>query len=425
MSEEGSREGVREAEPPAARAVTPDWRFLYGALVLAAAALFAVSVRSTISPILAYGILLLLLRPFAGTRRHLLVVIAASILLGVWVLETMGGLLAPFILALAIAYILDPAVDVLEKRMPRGVAIAVLVVPVIGLIAVALVVAAPVLGQQVTSLVERLPDAARTVRDWLAGISRIDVPLLPEFDFLDPERLRALLEAKQAEILEGGLGALLGVGRGLTVVLAVFGYVVLTPILVVYLLRDFDRITARAATMIPPARREVWLGFLTEYDALLSRFLRGQVLAAAIVGILTGVGLWIVGFPYAALIGVIAGVFNLVPYLGLIASVVPVLIIALLSGAVVASLIKAGIVFAIVQFIDSAVTGPRIVGESVGLHPVWVMLALSVGSFFFGFVGLLLAMPAAVFVKLLIRAGMARYQGSRVFHGTLDTTDLH
>ncbi len=425
MSEEGSREGVREAEPPAARAVTPDWRFVYGALVLAAAALFAVSVRSTISPILAYGILLLLLRPFAGTRRHLLVVIAASILLGVWVLETMGGLLAPFILALAIAYILDPAVDVLEKRMPRGVAIAVLVVPVIGLIAVALVVAAPVLGQQVTSLVERLPDAARTVRDWLAGISRIDVPLLPEFDFLDPERLRALLEAKQAEILEGGLGALLGVGRGLTVVLAVFGYVVLTPILVVYLLRDFDRITARAATMIPPARREVWLGFLTEYDALLSRFLRGQVLAAAIVGILTGVGLWIVGFPYAALIGVIAGVFNLVPYLGLIASVVPVLIIALLSGAVVASLIKAGIVFAIVQFIDSAVTGPRIVGESVGLHPVWVMLALSVGSFFFGFVGLLLAMPAAVFVKLLIRAGMARYQGSRVFHGTLDTTDLH
>ncbi len=425
MSEEGSREGVREAEPPAARAVTPDWRFLYGALVLAAAALFAVSVRSTISPILAYGILLLLLRPFAGTRRHLLVVIAASILLGVWVLETMGGLLAPFILALAIAYILDPAVDVLEKRMPRGVAIAVLVVPVIGLIAVALVVAAPVLGQQVTSLVERLPDAARTVRDWLAGISRIDVPLLPEFDFLDPERLRALLEAKQAEIQEGGLGALLGVGRGLTVVLAVFGYVVLTPILVVYLLRDFDRITARAATMIPPARREVWLGFLTEYDALLSRFLRGQVLAAAIVGILTGVGLWIVGFPYAALIGVIAGVFNLVPYLGLIASVVPVLIIALLSGAVVASLIMAGIVFAIVQFIDSAVTGPRIVGESVGLHPVWVMLALSVGSFFFGFVGLLLAMPAAVFVKLLIRAGMARYQGSRVFHGTLDTTDLH
>jgi predicted PurR-regulated permease PerM len=139
-----------------------------------------------------------------------------------------------------------------------------------------------------------------------------------------------------------------------------------------------------------------------------------------IVGVLTWLGLRLVQFPYSGLVGAVAGVFNLVPYLGLIVSIVPVIIIALLSGSVLISLVKAGAVFVVVQLIDSTVTGPRIVGGSVGLHPVWVMLALAVGGFFFGFVGLLLAMPAAVFVKLLLREGVARYRSSRVFQGTLE-----
>src|SRR5690606_39532128 len=100
--------------------------------------------------------------------------------------------------------------------------------------------------------------------------------------------------------------------------------------------------------------------------ALLSRFLRGQVLAASIVGILTWSGLLIVGFPFSGLVGAIAGVFNLVPYLGLVASIIPVIIIALFSGSFIGSLLKAGIVFAIVQFIDGSITGPRITGSSVG-----------------------------------------------------------
>jgi predicted PurR-regulated permease PerM len=133
--------------------------------------------------------------------------------------------------------------------------------------------------------------------------------------------------------------------------------------------------------------------------------------------VLTWLGLWIAGFPYPALVGAVAGVFNLVPYLGLVVSAVPAILIALLSGNIVASLIKAAIVFAVVQTIDSSVTGPRITGGSVGLHPVWVILAIAVGSFFFGFVGLLLAMPAAVFIKLIVREALKRYRHSDVYEG--------
>ena len=129
--------------------------------------------------------------------------------------------------------------------------------------------------------------------------------------------------------------------------------------------------------------------------------------------------LWALGFPYPALVGAVAGVFNLIPYLGLAVSAIPAILISLLSGNILGSLAKAGIVFGIVQTLDGSVIGPRIVGESVGLHPVWVILALAVGSFFFGFVGLLLAMPAAVFIKLIVREAVKRYEQSRVYEGEM------
>jgi predicted PurR-regulated permease PerM len=226
-----------------------------------------------------------------------------------------------------------------------------------------------------------------------------------------------MLQQHQTRIMQGGLGTLLGIGRGVGAVLTVLGYIVLTPVLMVYLLRDFDRITERVASLIPLPKKEAWTALAREYDNLLSRFLRGQLVAAAIVGVLTWLGLLIAGFPNSGLVGVVAGVFNIIPYLGLVVSIIPVLIIALVSGSILSLLLKAAIVFAIVQFIDGSVTGPRIVGESVGLHPVWVILALALGGFFYGFVGLLLAMPGAVLIKLLLREGVARYRQSGVFTG--------
>jgi predicted PurR-regulated permease PerM len=266
------------------------------------------------------------------------------------------------------------------------------------------------------------------VAAWLtnmeARVERLDLPVLRGTDLsaqlreaLDPERVAALVEERQGELMRRAWSTALGVGRGFGALLGIVGYLVLVPVLLFYLLRDWDVLVAHAAGLIPEPARPTWAAFFREYDKLLSRFLRGQLLAAAIVGVLTWIGLLIVGFPQAGLVGAIAGVFNIVPYLGLIASVIPVVLIALVSGGTGGLLIKAGIVFAIVQFIDGSVTGPRIVGESVGLHPVWVIFALAVAGFAFGFAGLLIAMPLAVLIKLLLREGLARWRQSDMFLG--------
>lgn len=415
----GSKSVSEPVEPDAPTGGGPNptpWPFIYAAAVLAAGGLLLWAVRGVLSPVLMYLLFTALLSPYAGRRGHGTIMVVATVLILIWLFVTLGGLVAPFVLALALAYILDPAVDMLEgRRVPRLAAIAILGIPALALIAVFLVLAVPAIADQIEWLVDQTPEALRSAERWLGNlpdrIRNLGIPLL------DPDQLATMIQQRQTQLMEGGVAALLGVGRGVGAVFTILGYVVLTPILLIYLLRDFDRIKAQATSLVPPAKRSGFLSFFREYDRLLSRFLRGQLIAAAIVGVLTWIGLWIAGFPNPGLVGAIAGVFNIVPYLGLIASIIPVIIISLLSGSVLASLLKAGIVFAIVQFIDGSITGPRIVGESVGLHPVWVILALSIGGYFLGFVGILLAMPGAVLVKLLLQEGVERYRGSRLYGG--------
>lgn len=408
---------------------TGEREVLYGALVLLVLALFLLSVRPVLSPIVLFLALLLLLSPFAGSRSHRLTLLATGSLTLLWLLEATGALLAPFILALVLAYILDPAVDALERRrVPRSLGILMLGFPVVLLVAALVFFGIPALVQQVDGLIRRAPEA---IDDFVAWAERtrlrvlgLDLPFLEEealvarVQAIDAAAVTSFLQARQEEIAQRMWGAFIGVGRGLGLVFSLLGYLFLTPVLSFYLLRDYDGITARAQGLIPVPRREKSVAFLGEYNLLLSRYLRGQLLAAALVGVLTWLGLWILGFPYAGLVGAVAGVFNVVPYLGLVASLIPALIIVVFSGSILASLAKVAAVFVAVQFLDSSVIGPRIVGGSVGLHPVWIMLALAVGGFFFGFVGLLIAVPAAVLLKLLLREALARYEGSAAFLGT-------
>ena len=405
-----------------------DWRLVHGAAVLVVLALLLFELRPVLSPIVLFVALVVLMVPYAGSPFHRLLVMTAAVLVGLWLLKAMGSLLAPFVLAFGLAYILDPLVDRLERwRIPRSLAILLLSLPVIGGVVVLVLVGIPALAGQVEGLIRRVPEAVEAVAQWVeglqAGLLGMDLPFVDEQALA--ERLRAVsptavtefLEQKQAEIGARSWEAVLGLGRGLGTVLTILGYVVLTPVLTFYLLRDWDNIVARVGANVPRRRAAAWTTFAAEYDRLLSRYLRGQVVAAAIVGVLTWLGLLIAGFPYSGLVGAVAGVFNVVPYLGLPVSLIPALIIALVSGSFLASLAKIAIVFGIVQVLDGNVIGPRIVGESTGLHPVWVILAIAVAGSFFGFVGFLLAIPAAILVKLLVEAGLERYRRSEVFTG--------
>ena len=383
--------------------------------------LFLWTVLPVLSPLILFLVLAYMLWPLFGTDTYKRLMLPLGALTFLWLLHVDGNVLAPFLLAFVLAYVADPLVDWWAER---GIgrtwgALGVLLLALI-IVAVAAALIGPLVAAQGAQFLTDLPRILEELRTWynaqVMSLANSQLPLLRDIAFeraLDVESRdvgQYLLDEIQR--LNPSWETAMGVGRGLQTGLTILGYVILTPVLTFYLLRDFPSVGRAVAQILPPGRRDASLSFLHRYDELLGEYLRGQLLVATFVGIATGVGFWIVGFPNAVLLGVIAGVFNIVPYLGLIVSLVPALLIALLTPPFWLSLLKVGGIFFVVQSLDSYFFSPKIVGDRVGLHPVWVMFAIVGFASVFGIVGLLLAIPMAVLIKLVIETMIARYKGS-------------
>ena len=399
------------------------WRVLQAIVALFVFGMLVFGVQELLNPFVLFLILLIVLIPFRRAPGYVLLVSVAAILTMYWLLATTGFLLAPFVLGFGLAYVLDPLVDALvERRVARSLAIVLLALPVVGAGVAAVLFGIPALVGQIDELVQAAPELVALVGDWLSGIREfvvgipgVDEDAVPDLANLDPEEIVAFLQERREQLASGTWRGVLGLGRGLGSAATMAGYVFLTPILTFYLLRDYDGILARLRGLLPRSREAGVVEFAREYDVLLSRYLRGQLTVALIIGVLTGTLLLVVQFPYAFLLGALAGVMGLIPFLGLVLSIIPAVIIALVSGSVLWSLAKVALVYGLVQILDSGIISPRVVGDSVGLHPVWIVLALSVGGFFFGFVGLLISVPAAVGVKLVTVRGLERYRSSELY----------
>lgn len=393
--------------------------WLYAVLVLAVFAAVVASVRPILAPPVLYALLLFIVWPRIGDPLYGRMSVAATALMLLWVLDVTGLLLAPFILAMIFAYVLDPAVDHVQRlRIPRTAAVALLALPLVGVLALFAFVLVPAVAGQVSEFIADVPSYLSALQRWLAevrawmiglGIEGLDERTLPRVQEIDPGAVVEYLRERKERLAESGASAVLGIGRGIGAVLALLGYLVVLPILTFYLLRDWDRIRVPLRLAIPQRYRDPLGSFLAEYDELVSDYLRGQLILALCVGVIVGVLFWVVDFPYPLLLGLLAGVLNVVPYLGIVVTAAVAVVISLFGGAVLTSLLKVAVVLGVEQVIEGII-GPKIVGESVGLHPVWVILSLAIFGFFLGFVGLLIAVPAAGLLKLMVEAAFRRFQ---------------
>jgi predicted PurR-regulated permease PerM len=417
---------IHTTEPGANRHF--DWQIVHSVVVVVVLGIFLYTVRGILSPFLAFLLLLFVIAPLQGTRIYILIVSAAAILTMIWTLNATGFLLAPFLLALAFAYIQNPLVTRMERRkISRSWGTLIMAIPTLVILGLLFFVGLPALGGQIADFINNSPQYLQRATVWVEGLQaqvmRRDIPgvdeqaLVTRLRAIKPEQLVAYLQQRQSAIAGAAWAGVLGLGRGVGTILSILSYIFLTPILTYYLLRDWPKITERLGELVPVKRRPAVLDFAREYDRLLYGFLRGNVTSSAVVGFLTFLGLFLLGFPYALLLGIMAAIFNIIPYVGLILTLIPALVIALFTPDPVVGLGKALGVFVVVQLLDGAVLSPNIVGESVNLHPVWVILALSVFGFFFGFVGLLLAVPLAVLLKLVLTHALVRYRRSRLFLG--------
>lgn len=352
-------------------------------------------------------------------ERRWLIWLAIAIVLGVLVYETRAAL-TPFIAGMAVAYLLDPLADRLEAvGVPRTGAVCIILGSFLALLVIVAILLFPLLQTQVVELAARIPTYMQMMRD--SAMQLVD-------------RLQAALSAQEVERLRSAAGNVAGnvvgwVGQILSGLwsggLAVFNalsLVVIMPVVAFYLLRDWDRIVAHIDGLLPRDAADTIREQVREIDDRLSGFVRGQASVCLALGTWYAVGLTLVGLDFGLLVGIGAGLISFVPYLGTGLGLVVGLGLAFAQYDTWLPIGLVAAVFVSGQILEGYVLTPRMVGERVGLHPVWVLFALMAGGALLGFTGVLLAVPAAAVIGVLVRFAISRYLQSPLYRSKRDVS---
>ncbi|MFC0408505.1 AI-2E family transporter [Roseomonas elaeocarpi] len=350
-----------------------------------------------------------------GQRIGLLLGAVAALLVGIWLFSP---ILTPFVLAGCIAYFLDPPTTRLARLgVPRGFASFLMILAVCAVALVALLLLYPLLISQAGVLLQRLPAyAARIgegVRDLLAAASERLGPdvLNSRLQDLAVNQTGAILGyvATTAAQFVGGASGLLSVGY------ALFTYAVVTPVVGFYLLRDWPRMVLRVESWLPRRYTATARSLGRDMDRVLSAWLRGQLICCGLLAVYYAVALQAVGLELGLLVGLLSGLLSFIPYVGSMTGLVTALLLALGQfGAWQGVALVAG-VFVFGQMIEGYVIYPRLLGDRVELHAVWVIFALFAGGVAFGFLGVLLAVPMAAAIGVVARHWLRRYLASPLY----------
>ncbi|KRA33861.1 hypothetical protein ASD68_08350 [Rhodanobacter sp. Root627] len=332
-----------------------------------------------------------------------------------WLIWLLAPVLMPFAVAAMLAYLGDPLADRLERLgLKRIWAATVVFVVLLLVVCGVLLLLIPLIARQVENLIENLPRYG----DWAQDIAW---PWLRDRLHLDPDTFDSdrLLEAIKAHIGSIGtvtatvLGRVSRSGLGIAMWLT---NLVLIPVVAFYLLRDWDRLVATIDRMLPRSIQPTIAHLARESDSILGAFVRGQLLVMLALGVFYGAGLGVVGLTVGPLIGMVAGLLSFVPYLGFIIGFVAAIVAVLVQyGDWMHVLLVCG-VFVLGQLLEGYVLVPKLVGDKIGLHPVAVIFAVLAGGYLFGFLGVLLALPAASVIMVLLRYLLERYRMSELYN---------
>lgn len=363
------------------------------------------SLLAIMSPFVLLASIVFLLYPLRNILFVRRIVWLALFLFIVWLLANLLGALTPFIIALLLAYIFNPLVTALERRgIRRWITTLLLIVIVLGSMAAFFILAIPAILNQSGSIIAEVSIFMRGILTYLHDnqvgdfLGRFGLPADQIQNYFSkdvPSRLEELLK---------------------TVLVAVFGFLsnfssmisqllnfVLVPFITFYLLKDFPLIIQNCISILPEESSGPVREYVARIDDVLGSYLRGTLIVAVIQGALTTAGLLLLGIQYAVLLGILTGILNLIPYVGFYTSLVFAVMAAFLSGdPVVLKVTGVVVLYLVVNFIETTVWSPKIVGSKVGLHPVVMILSFVVFGYFLGFVGLIIAIPGTALLVLSV-----------------------
>ncbi len=399
------------SSPGAAALSASEVALLAGGLTLFLVLLY--QMRDMLNPLLVAAAFLILVWPMRAHRAARAIKLSGSFLLLVWLLNRLSIVLLPFALAYLLAYLCDPVVAYLRRRLrvPRWLSALAVTALVVGLVAMILLMLVPTIVDQLESLAERILGSIGNLQTWMGNLAALDQ--LQAAGIIDKQELIGQLSGAvqdQATALASSVpNAAKAVLQSISSLFGILTVVALIPVLFFYTLKDYAAIRNRLIELFPTfdGRRD----YLTEAGGLVGKYLRGQLTISAIVAIIVSAALLIFDVPFALLIGLMAGLLNMIPNLGIIITYVIGGLLALAFGGVVKLIIVVAVLVG-ESFLEQSVLTPNILGQKVGLHPVLILLSLFVFGYFMGMFGLIIAVPATALL-------VTTYQATRE-HWTFD-----
>ena len=327
--------------------------------------------------------------------------------------------LLPFVVGLAVAYFLDPCADWLEhKKVPRWAAATIVLIAFAFLFLMIIVLAFPLVQTQFKAAAEALPIYAEKVEGQLDSLLIFASETLGENDV---QRIREAVGGQVGKGVEIFGGLIQKIFSGGVALVNISTFIFVTPIVAFYLLRDWDRLIRWLDDLLPrkaltPVRQQAAL-----IDKTLAGFVRGQATVCLLLGLFYGIGLTLTGLQFGFIVGIISGVLAFIPYVGSIFGLVASVGLALIQFDSNWDIGAVALIFVVGQLLEGNVLTPKLVGDRIGLHPVWVIFSLFAGGALLGFLGMLLALPVAAAVGVLLRFAVAEYRKSQIYHGEDDS----
>ncbi len=332
----------------------------------------------------------------------------------VWLFQS---ILTPFVLGLAIAYLLNPLVTRVEGMgAPRWAAVLLLLLTFLTVAGLGLALLVPVLAREAGQMVGEFPawmDAAQIrVTEFAQRMGWNVSASIP-----DTGEIVAGVQDQAGQLLSAGKGLLAGVVAGGAAIAGFVSFIFLMPIVAFYMMLDWPRLVAKIDSLVPRARADTVHGLMREIDRTLAGFIRGQLSVCVLLGLFYGIGLSLVGLKYGFVIGICAGLLSIMPYVGSGAGLLAGVLVAWFTSHEWMEVVAVLVVFGVGQFIEGNFLTPRLVGNNIGLHPLWVIFALMAGGSLMGFTGLLIAVPVAAVIGVMVRFALLQYQKSAYYTG--------
>lgn len=336
-------------------------------------------------------------------------------MIAVGIIYTLGGILMPFIVSFILAYLFVPLANKLEQnvRLPRTLGSLLIIVIIICLFTTLWLFLAPMILKQIQLFIEQIPTYKLFIQH---NIMPKIVNILTKIDPGYADKIQENINETFAMIVQFTINSINNIWKSGIAFINILSMLILVPFITFYLIKDWRKVKSGSKHLVPVKMQHKFQILISRMNRSLSGFIRGQINVCILLAIYYSIALSAIGINFGVFLGITTGILSFIPFVGLLSGLIASILVAYFQFLVFKPIIFIVVIFAVGSLIENIIS-PKLIGNKIGLHPVWIIFALLIGASFFGFIGMIFAIPCAAIINVICRFVFELYYSSKIYLG--------